>query len=77
MKKMRDDDAVCYQQALAKLKEVGEEITEVLKMFPEEASTETSIGPTEEHRPSLIEQVQSISVKMVKYIHLSIHTGIL
>ena len=49
MKKMRDDDAVCYQQALAKLKEVSEEITEFLKMFPEEVPIETSADPTEEN----------------------------
>ena len=33
MKKMWDDNAVCYQQALAKLKEVDEKIIQVLKMF--------------------------------------------
>ena len=49
-------------QALAKLKEVGEEITEVLKMFPEEAKTESVPVSAEELRPSLVEQVQIISM---------------
>ena len=34
MRKMRDDDAICYAQTLTKLKDLGEEISEVLKLFP-------------------------------------------
>ena len=76
MKKMRDDDAVGYPNALAKLKSVGEEISEVLKLFPKDGS---AIGSAlaEEQQVGLIEQVQSISGKIVKYIQSSIHAGML
>ena len=37
MKKMRDDDAVGYHDALVKLKAVGEEVLEVLRLFPGQA----------------------------------------
>ena len=77
MKKMHDDDAICYHDALANLKSVGEEISEVLKMFPEEdVPVVDSTQTIEEHQPQLTEQVQSISSKMVKYICSSIHVGV-
>ena len=76
MKKMRDDYAVCYRDALTKLKSVGEEFSEVLKLFLEEdASAVDSTLTVEEQQDSLIEQVGSIPGKMIKYIHSSIHAG--
>ena len=70
MKKMHDGDVVCYQQSLAWLKEVGNKISEALKMFPDEV-------PDESVQPTLVEQVQSISNQMVKYIHSSINARVL
>ena len=72
---MRDDDAVCYRDALAKLKSVGEEISEVLRLFPEDASTIDG-ALAKEQQIGLVEQVQSIPPKMMRYIRSSIHAGV-
>ena len=57
IRKMRDDDAVCFAQALTKLKDVGEEISEVIKLFPEDAPTIACAEAIEEQPQSLVEQV--------------------
>ena len=77
MRRMQDDDAVCYAQMLVKLKHVGEEISEVLKLFPEDAPTDAIAEVIEEQKQTLVEQVQNISSKMVKYIRSSIHASVL
>ena len=75
MKKMHDDDAIGYHDVLQKLKTIGEEVTTVLNMFPEEASA-TEDTPTEEESSGFAGQVRSIPRKMMSYIRSSIHAGI-
>ena len=65
MKKMRDDDAVCYRDALAKLKSVGEEVLEVLRLFLEDAPT-TQGAPAKDEPTGFAKQVRSILGKMMK-----------
>ena len=75
MKKMHDDDAVCYRDALAKLKSVGEEVSAVLSLFPEDTPT-TEGAPAEEEPTGFAKQVRSILGKMMNYIRSSIHAGV-
>ena len=48
MMKMRDDDAVYHAQVLANLKYVGEEVYEVIILFPEYAPTIANVEAIEE-----------------------------
>ena len=57
--------------------DVGEEISEVLKLFPEDAPTNAIAEVIEEQQPTHVEQVQNISSKMVRYIRSYIHASIL
>ena len=75
MKKMRDDDAVCYVDCLKQLKAVGEASTAVLSIFPADDST-SKITPDAAESSGFAGQVRSIPGKMMKYIRSSIHTGI-
>ena len=75
--KMHDDDAVCFAQVLVKLKDISEEISEVIILLLEDAPTIANAEVVEEQPQSLVEQVLSISVKMMKYIRSSINAGVL
>ena len=75
LKKMRDDDAVGYHDALKKLKAVGEEVSTVLSLFSEDASSSEG-APAEVESSVFAGQVRSIPSKMMNYIHSSIHAGI-
>ena len=73
---MRDDDAICYHDTLKKLKAVGDEVSAVLNMFPEDGSS-SEVTPDEAESSGFAGRVRSIPGKMMKYIRSSIHTGII
>ena len=57
------------------MKSVGEEVSEVLKLFPEDASS-TESAPAEDEPIGFAKEVRSIPGKMIKYIRSSIHAGV-
>ena len=75
MKKMRDDDATCYHDTLKKLKAVGDEVSAMLNLFPEDASS-LEVAPVEAEPSGFAGRVRSIPGKMMNYIRSSIHTGV-
>ena len=75
MKKMHDDDAVCYHDARKKLKAVRDKVSAVLNLFLEDDSS-SEVTPAEAEPSGFAGRVRSIPRKMMNYIRSFIHTGV-